>query len=429
MNFTQVKQYITGILKEWFPNKKTLDKFSGNNGTVMYDGNILNPLGYQSANGGNDTPVGTVITFMGNNPPKHYLACDGNVYNISDYPELAQFFKNQFESVNYFGGDGVTTFAIPDLRGEFLRGTGTGNHSQSQDSGTIVGGHQDATAIPHFVADKSDASTTETSRLYTTRPTNTSVLYCIRYETTDNIKFNIGGSEYTRIFKVHAGDTLTFDYKDKTRHEHCYMEIMLQTEKQVSVATLQVQSLSVNGYTDDFEWYDSLRFPLNSDLYDIMVSGFRDYYGVHNSFILAPDKTVIITLTSYLNGFDNITMSEGVQELSAGAKSFDLDVYSLDEQIVGKWIDGKPIYRRVWKDIIISSNQANPFSESIQIGELVSIRNIIHNNDCSIDSGNTDGVLPSVFYNIADAKFYVFCNKNNWLNSSVTVIVEYTKPD
>ena len=26
-------------------------------------------------------------------------------------------------SANYFGGDGETTFSVPDLRGEFLRGS------------------------------------------------------------------------------------------------------------------------------------------------------------------------------------------------------------------------------------------------------------------------------------------------------------------
>ena len=81
---------------------------------------------------------------MGNNTPDYFLSCDGTVYNISDYPYLAEHFKTEFGSYNYFGGNGTTTFAVPDLRGEFLRGTGTNSHA-SQGSGESVGIHQDGT--------------------------------------------------------------------------------------------------------------------------------------------------------------------------------------------------------------------------------------------------------------------------------------------
>ena len=161
------------------------------------------------------TPIGTVISVMSNHAPANYLICDGSIYNIATYPELAEFIRQEFGSVNFFGGDGTTTFAVPDLQGEFLRGTGT-NSNTNQGSGANVGVHQDATELPgfrinlaqHNVAyayakstdtcptniDSSIAESTsrvnlngtsdnytEVSSLYTTRPTNTSVLYCIAY--------------------------------------------------------------------------------------------------------------------------------------------------------------------------------------------------------------------------------------------------------
>ena len=92
-------------------------------------------------------PTGTVISYMGKSAPAGYLTCDGTVYNISDYQALADHIKTQFGSSNYFGGDGKTTFAVPDLRGEFLRGTGTNSHA-NQGSGANVGEHQDATVMP-----------------------------------------------------------------------------------------------------------------------------------------------------------------------------------------------------------------------------------------------------------------------------------------
>ena len=76
----------------------------------------IDPLEYVNSESGiEDTPVGNIITYMGNNAPKHYLICDGGEYNIVDYPYLAQHFTDEFGSVNYFGGDGTTTFAVPDL--------------------------------------------------------------------------------------------------------------------------------------------------------------------------------------------------------------------------------------------------------------------------------------------------------------------------
>ncbi|MBR1718044.1 MAG: tail fiber protein, partial [Bacilli bacterium] len=158
-----------------------------------------------------------IINYMGTIVPDHYLECDGKAYKISDYPILAEHIKTNFGSYNYFGGDGTTTFAVPDLRGEFLRGSGTNSHSD-QGNGANVGTHQDATGVNHIFTG-SDAQTymrmtnyssginfdshlsanengkyvnmqssnfgtypNGDTTLYTSRPTNTSVMYAIRYE-------------------------------------------------------------------------------------------------------------------------------------------------------------------------------------------------------------------------------------------------------
>ena len=186
-----------------------LPKTEQDNGTTYYisdgDGVIQNTvMGY--------TPIGTIISVMGNSAPIHYLKCEGQTVNITDYPELAVYFEQQFGSKNYFGGDGTTTFGIPDLRGEFLRGTGENGHAD-QGSGGDVGEHQDSTEIPtigtnnnglvfgnvynkqYFVGANKDAqrigrtgygnggsytaSAASADYRYMIRPTNTSVLYCI----------------------------------------------------------------------------------------------------------------------------------------------------------------------------------------------------------------------------------------------------------
>ena len=166
------------------------------------------------------TPVGTVISVMGKQAPLNYLVCDGTVYNIKDYPELAAYFAGQFEVSNFFGGDGVTTFAIPDLRGEFLRGTGTNSHA-NQGDGANPGVHQNGTIIPYAGSwdnylrmakttpsnedskidiskgigiNASEVTATAQKYAYTSRPTNTSVLYCIA---THNMFINEGSNYST----------------------------------------------------------------------------------------------------------------------------------------------------------------------------------------------------------------------------------------
>ena len=168
------------------------------------------------------TPIGTIIAFMGTIAPIGFVFCDGSELNIVDYPNLASHFETQFGSKNHFGGDGTTTFAVPDLRNEFLRGYG--------DRTNEIGKHQDATNLPNIYtanngkgllvplynassgttsqANNVDSQKNETDygtdsskyqisqfngslitdsnygsvmQSYTARPTNVAVLYCIKY--------------------------------------------------------------------------------------------------------------------------------------------------------------------------------------------------------------------------------------------------------
>ena len=64
------------------------------------------------------TPIGTIIDLLGTIAPEHYLKCDGHIYNITDYNDLANYFETTYGSKNYFGGDGITTFAVPTIAGD-----------------------------------------------------------------------------------------------------------------------------------------------------------------------------------------------------------------------------------------------------------------------------------------------------------------------
>ena len=193
---------------------------------------LTGPMGPQGPDG---NPLGTIISYLGNEPPNGYLVCDGKEYQIADYSQLAAFFEKEFGSKNHFGGDGTSTFAVPDFRNLFLRGFH--GESEEQLSGEI-GAKQEGTEHYNIVptndgwraprrfsvnesespvpnADKMigglvSASATAMSNTgakvydsYTSRPVNAAVQYCIK--ATNNPMFASGASndvystEETRI--------------------------------------------------------------------------------------------------------------------------------------------------------------------------------------------------------------------------------------
>ena len=52
-------------------------------------------------------PVGTIVMFLGQEPPRGWLLCNGAEYNKDDYPKLA----------NHLGKDENNKYTVPDMRG------------------------------------------------------------------------------------------------------------------------------------------------------------------------------------------------------------------------------------------------------------------------------------------------------------------------
>src|ERR1700677_1760155 len=65
-------------------------------------------------------PIGTIISFAGPlaNIPKDWLLCDGALLNLEKNPE----YKPLFDAIGTTWGGYGDKFALPDLRGQFLRG-------------------------------------------------------------------------------------------------------------------------------------------------------------------------------------------------------------------------------------------------------------------------------------------------------------------
>lgn len=62
-------------------------------------------------------PAGRVDWFAGSTPPAGWLACNGGTVSRTLYAALFAAI-----GVTYGAGDGATTFTLPDLRDDFIRG-------------------------------------------------------------------------------------------------------------------------------------------------------------------------------------------------------------------------------------------------------------------------------------------------------------------
>ena len=89
-----------------------------------------------------DNPIGSILPYGGTTAPNGWFLCQGQALSRTEYSDLFKAIGTSFGA-----GDSSTTFNIPDLRGEFLRGAGTNSHTNQGNGGT-VGQHQDGTEMP-----------------------------------------------------------------------------------------------------------------------------------------------------------------------------------------------------------------------------------------------------------------------------------------
>lgn len=64
--------------------------------------------------------IGQILMFAGNFAPRNWAFCNGQLLPISSYTALFSIIGTTY------GGDGITTFALPDLRGRVAMGAGQG---------------------------------------------------------------------------------------------------------------------------------------------------------------------------------------------------------------------------------------------------------------------------------------------------------------
>lgn len=77
--------------------------------------------------------IGNIIMFGGTFAPVGWLICDGSLQSIAQYEALYNLIGTTY------GGDGQSTFGIPDLRGRIAVSQGKGNGLSSYVMGQMAG--------------------------------------------------------------------------------------------------------------------------------------------------------------------------------------------------------------------------------------------------------------------------------------------------
>lgn len=138
-------------------------------------------------------PAGMVVPFAGPTPPAGWVECNGGAYSRTAYASLFSVI-----GTIYGAGNGTTTFNVPDLRAEFVRGWDNG---RGVDVGRTLGSSQgdqnkahvhdvngydpDDTGTPSYLGggvdpEKPFVIQTQSSGGSEARPRNVALMYCIK---------------------------------------------------------------------------------------------------------------------------------------------------------------------------------------------------------------------------------------------------------
>lgn len=79
--------------------------------------------------------IGEIRTWAGNFAPRCWMFCEGQTLAIANNEVLFAVIGTTY------GGDGVTTFKLPDLRGRVAMGVGTGTGLTKRQAGELTGQH------------------------------------------------------------------------------------------------------------------------------------------------------------------------------------------------------------------------------------------------------------------------------------------------
>jgi len=105
------------------------------------------------------------------------------------------------------------------------------------------------------------------------------------------------------------------------------------------------------------------------------------------------------------------------------------EVYSEEERRIGTWIDGKPLFRKVFS-VTHSGNQMNIPVANLNVYTAVDIRGLFlagTGNDCSINSFYSNEYTAMCWFDRIHKQLCLSLKGSGWAGSKANIIFEYTK--
>jgi microcystin-dependent protein len=395
-----------------------------------------------------DAPLGTILAFGGTSAPAGWMLCQGQALSRTTYAKLFAIIGTAFGT-----GDGSTTFNIPDLRGEFLRGAGTNSHS-GQGNGGSVGTHQDATGIDSFITEQTThrlvagyGAQNRNSTINADASTRSGLTGCAYQK----VEQSITDVYVDRCFVRPTNTSVNYIIKAKMVALPADLQEGLEEALEPITAVIPSDASSSNKLaTNAFagKGANMTRLTGTTDLDDVTTEGWyfsdgadslvnKPFTGCYNNIlhvqIQGTTGRILQTLYCHnVNAYYFRQKAGGTWSEWHGTNNN----YSTGEIFTGKtWIDGKPIYRKVIEcgygpNGTTSTTKSVPHNIS-NLGDVISISGF-----CKGDSG---AYLPFPYeptnLNTKDGLAVYISNGNvvattlgfNFNTYKIYAILEYTK--
>ena len=164
---------------------------------------------------------------------------------------------------------------------------------------------------------------------------------------------------------------------------------------------------------------------VNSDIADINKVNASDLNEIKN--VVNSNDDMVGDLTQ-LNTTNKSSMVNAINEVNTN--DIRRSTYSTDEQVIGKWINGKPLYRKVLNVGTVAEQKSYITHNIANLGKLVNLYGTCNRND------NVQQIMPANYtnweiylYDISSIEISIYFSANQWNKSpyDIVVIMEYTK--
>lgn len=116
-----------------------------------------------------DEFIGTIKLFAGSYAPKNWMFCDGSLIRIQNNSALFSILGTTY------GGNGIDTFAIPNLKGRMALGAGNVNANEYYPLGVVAGNTQTTLLAANLPSAPIQLKVANTNANVTTPTSNSSI--------------------------------------------------------------------------------------------------------------------------------------------------------------------------------------------------------------------------------------------------------------